>query len=236
MRLDVLMHSSFNVPPQHFSHVEASTIDWTIAAPWFFSFSAIVDLLLLDNSVQTSCSSQTDCLPDALNKEQFLVDSMTARCRSPVAVKQAPNPPLSIIMLVDLYEVFVLLYLVLCAIHCAWRPDVSILVSSIQRTLSQNTCGLLRCNFANRNCAAMFFSERRRFLSSERSNFPVRGKFDLSFSCNPDKYELQLTEKSSLASRWQTIQSYTAGCLASTYKPKNIPLVNIVWEYKTVTQ
>lgn len=56
---------------------------------------------------------------------------------------------------------------------------------------------------------------------------PVRGKFDLSFSCNPDKYELQLTEKSSLASRWQTIQSYTAGCLASTYKPKNIPLVNI---------
>lgn len=158
---------------------------------------------------------------------------MPARCRSPVSVKQAPNPPLSIVMLVDLYEVFVLLYLVLCAIHCAWRPDVSILVSSIQRTLSQNTCGLLRCNFANLNCAPMFFSERGHFLSGilwgESLTF-------LFFSCNPDKYELQLTEKSSLASRWQTIQSYTAGCLASTYKPKNIPLVNIIWEYKTVTQ
>ena len=40
---------------------------------------------------------------------------------------------------------------------CALWPNISTLVWSVQRTLFQKSCALLRCSFANLSCAAMFF-------------------------------------------------------------------------------
>ena len=48
--------------------------------------------------------------------------------------------------------------------RCALWPDISTLLSSVQRTLFQKSCGLFRCNFAHVSCAALFFLERRWFL------------------------------------------------------------------------
>ena len=46
------------------------------------------------------------------------------------------------------------------------NPDANIssLVSSVQRTLFQSSCGLFRCSFANPSFAAMLFSESEGFF------------------------------------------------------------------------
>lgn len=74
--------------------------------------------------------------------------------------------------------------------HCAWqlewgvhadvwfsphmllckRPNVCILMLSVQRTLVQMSCVFLRWNFANPNRAAMFFLNRKRLQSFQTSH------------------------------------------------------------------
>ena len=100
--------------------------------------------------------------------EEFMVDSMTARCPDPVAAEQAqiisPPPPCLTVGMRCLCWYAVFGFLQTCC--CALWPNISTLVWSVQRTLFQNSCGLFRCNFTNLGCAAMFFLERRGFLLS----------------------------------------------------------------------
>lgn len=86
-------HSSLKVPPQHFNWAGI----WTLCH--------YVDLLVFSGSLSCcmiqfwqSFSCQTDDLTFACRilwyKEEFIVDSMTARCLSPMAAKQVILSPL----------------------------------------------------------------------------------------------------------------------------------------------
>jgi len=91
--------------------------------------------------------------------EEFMLDSMTARCPDPVVVKQAqiisPPPPYLTVGTRCLCQHAVFGFLQTCC--CALWPNISSLVWSVQRTLFQKSCGLFRCSFANLSCAVMFF-------------------------------------------------------------------------------
>lgn len=103
-----------------------------------------------------------------LTLEEFMVDSVTARCTSPLTAKQAQIvaslPP----CLRD--ELRCLCWYALSNFlqmwFCALKPNISTLIFSVQRIFFQKSCGLFRCNLTNLSCTAIFFSlPNKRHLS-----------------------------------------------------------------------
>ena len=136
----------------------------------FFFRHSVVDLLLCLGSL--SCwwaSFSFSCRTDGLTfdsrilwyPEEFMVDSMTARCPGPVAAEQAqmisPPPPCLTVGMRCLCWYAAFGFLQTCC--CALWPNISTLVWSVQRTLFQKSSEI-----TNLSCAAMFFLERRGFL------------------------------------------------------------------------
>ena len=105
--LAFVMHSSLMIPSQHSNQVEV----WTLTGPlqhlesFLFQtfccrFAAVFGIIvLLMSQYQPSFSCRTDGLTFDSRilwyPEEFMVDSMTARCPGPVAVKQVQifTPP-----------------------------------------------------------------------------------------------------------------------------------------------
>jgi len=90
-----------------------------------------------------------------------MVASMTARCPGPVVAKQAwiiSPPPLYLIVgmrCLCWYAEFGFLQ------TCFW-PNISTIVSSVQRTLFQKSWGLFRCSFCKpKLCCHVLFREKR---------------------------------------------------------------------------
>ena len=142
------MHISLKVPPQHLSKDEVwiSTGSLTRLLLFFLSHShyLMVHLRLLSccmNELQPSFNCQTDCLIFYPRILLCTGKSMTARCPDRVAAKQAqiitPPPPCLTAGMRCLcwYTGFGL-----------WS-NISSLVTSLQMTLFQKSCGLFQIRF-----------------------------------------------------------------------------------------
>lgn len=124
---------------------------WVIATPWFFLLSMFYASLYWDHCPvawpKWSFSSSSDCLA---------FGSRIVWCRGPVAAKPpTTNHQIIITKVLCLTEVFVPIRFV------CFLPNIFVLVSSVQRTLIQTSCGFFRFSFASINSATMFFLERR---------------------------------------------------------------------------
>ena len=106
---------------------------------------------------------------------------MTAKRPGPVAAEQAqiisPLPPCLIGGLRCLCWYAVFGFLQMCC--CALWANISAVVSSVQNTLFQKSCGLFRWNFASLSCAAMFFFQERMFSPTTLPNKPYLFSFFL---------------------------------------------------------
>lgn len=110
-------------------------------------------IVLLDYPVLTKLK-RSDRLPHYYYKEEFVVNSLTARCPDSVITNHQP----CIAVFYSWYEVFVWI----CSVWL--KPDMALCITArhlhfglvCPRTLFQECCGLFRSNFANFSCAAMF--------------------------------------------------------------------------------
>ena len=143
-----------------------------------FRHSVVVLLVCLKSlsccmtQFQQSVSCQTDDLTFGSTlilryTEDFMINSLIARCPCPVAAKQAEIiiPPLTCLT-VDTRCLCDTPFFILTkhyVVHFG-KKGISTLVSSVQRTLFQKSGDLFRYNFTNLSCAAMFFLERRDFF------------------------------------------------------------------------